>query len=89
MILWEIISNEIPYFGLTSNQIIGQVADFKKIVEPPLYANSSLKKLVKNCLLYEPCKRPNFNQIIKFLENALQKSINHDFISEEIFSFLN
>lgn len=88
MILWEMISGEIPYYGMTPSQIIGHVADFKKIVEPPLYSNSSLRKLVKNCLLYEPSKRPNFNQIIKFLENALQKSINHDYISEDILNFL-
>jgi tRNA A-37 threonylcarbamoyl transferase component Bud32 len=88
MILWEIISGEIPYYGMTPSQIIGHVADFKKIVEPPLHSNSSLRKLVKNCLLYEPNKRPTFNQIIKFLENALQKSINHDYISEDILNFL-
>lgn len=88
MIVWELISNEIPYYGMTPSQIIGHVADFKKIVEPPLYGNSSLRKLVKNCLLYDSDKRPSFNQIIKFLENALQKSINHDFISEDLLNFI-
>lgn len=88
MIIWEILSNEIPYYGLTPNQIIGQVADFKKIVEPPSYSNISLKKLVKTCLIYDEAKRPKFDQIIVYLEHTLKKSLNHDFISDDILHFI-
>lgn len=89
MILWEILSKEVPYYGLTPNQIIGQVADFKKIVEPPVFGNPCLKNLVKNCLLYDPKKRPTFDQIIKFLEKSVEKSMNHDYLTEEIYNFIS
>ena len=39
MIMWEMITREIPYYGMTSIQIIGMVSDFRKIVEVPNTGN--------------------------------------------------
>jgi serine/threonine protein kinase len=82
MIIWEMIYCEIPYYGLTPNQIIGIVGDYKKIVEvKDLNSGNnilkSLKFLAKNCLNYEPEKRPSFDEIIKYLEVIRQKTKNH------------
>ncbi len=88
MIVWEMMTGEIPYYGFTPNQIIGLVADCKKIVEVPKEGNSALRKLIKNCLIYEPQRRPNFEDIIKFLDGVLQKTSNEDQISDDITAFV-
>ena len=77
MILWELLTGEIPYYGLNPNQIIGLVADCRKIVEVPKLGHVALRALVKNCLIYEPEKRPSFDYIISYLDNVLHKSFNH------------
>jgi serine/threonine protein kinase len=89
MIVWEMMTGEIPYYGLTPSQIIGLVADCKKIVEIPKNGHFALRKLVKNCLQYEPQRRPSFDFIIKYLEKVLQKTSSYDYISEEIVTFIN
>jgi len=71
MILWEMITGEIPYYGMTSIQIIGIVGDFRKIVEVPQNANPIIANLVKGCLKYEPEKRPTMEYIIRYIEKAL------------------
>jgi len=88
MIMWEIITNEIPYYGLTPNQIIGLVGDCRKIVEVPKFGNPALTKLIKNCLIYEPERRPNFDHIIKYLDGVIKKSSNHDYLTEQLASFV-
>jgi len=70
MIMWEMITREIPYYGMTSIQIIGMVSDFRKIVEVPNTGNPGFNNLIKGCLKYEPEKRPNFESIIKYLEKS-------------------
>jgi serine/threonine protein kinase len=89
MIVWEMMTGEIPYYGLTPNQIIGIVADCRKIVEIPKNANPYLKKIAKSCLIYDAIKRPNFHQIIKYLDEINKKSKSHDHISDEIVTFIN
>lgn len=88
MIVWEMITAEIPYYGLTPSQIIGVVADCKRIVEPPKNCHPALHKLVKNCLIYEPNRRPSFDHIIKYLESVIQKASTDDFVTEEITYFI-
>lgn len=76
MILWEMMTCEIPYYGMTSVQIIGLVGDFRKIVDIPTSGNQSLINLLKGCLKYEIDKRPTFEFIIKYLEKEIKKFEN-------------
>ena len=89
MILWEMLTGKVPYYGMNPNQIIGLVADCKKIVEVPKVGNYAMRKLIKSCISYFPEKRPSFERIIKFLDkvNAFYK--NHDFVTEEIIDYIN
>jgi len=73
MILWEMMTCEIPYYGLTSIQIIGMVSDFRKIVEVPNSGHPALINLIKGCLKFEQEKRPTVEFIIKFLEKAIMQ----------------
>lgn len=68
MILWEILSQDIPYYGVNPYQVIHLVADQKKIVEVPNEGNSTLRKLTQRCLEYEPSLRPNMDEIVECLD---------------------
>jgi serine/threonine protein kinase len=76
MILWELVTCEIPYYRMTPNQIIGIVADCGKIVELPSSGHVALRTLIKHCLVYQPERRPTFDYIIKYLDKVLQKTHN-------------
>jgi serine/threonine protein kinase len=96
MIVWELITNEIPYYGMTPNQIIGIVADCGKIVEIPSVGHTALRTLIKHCLAYQPERRPTFDYIIKYLDKVLQKTHNDgksfsnilDYIMDQIATFI-
>ena len=88
MILWELITGDIPYYGMTPNQIIGLVADFGKIVEMPKEGNLALRNLIKNCLIYEPERRPNLDHIIKYLDKVISKTKSNDILMQEIENFI-
>ena len=61
MILYEIITGDIPYYGLFPNQIVGLVADCRKIVQvPEITSNPYLRKIVFECLKYDIDDRPSF-----------------------------
>ncbi len=88
MILWELITGDIPYYGMTPNQIIGLVADFGKIVEVPKEGHPALKRLIKNCLIYEPERRPSLDHILKYLDKVITKNKSYDNLTEEIENFI-
>jgi len=88
MILWEIITGDIPYYGMTPNQIVGLVADFGKIVEVPKEGHHALKNLVKNCLIYEQERRPSLDNIIMYLDKVMTKNKSEDSLTEEIANFI-
>ena len=77
MILWEIVKCEIPYYGMTSYQIIGMVSDCRKIVEVPKNGDPILNKIIKLCIAYEPKDRTTFEVIIDSLEKSIKRSQNH------------
>jgi len=77
MILWEIVMCEIPYNGLAGFQIIGIVSDCRKIVDIPKDCNSTLQKIIKLCIAYDPKDRTTFDVIIEYLEKSIKKSQNH------------
>jgi serine/threonine protein kinase len=69
MILWEIITQEIPYYGINPYQVISLVADKKQIVKVPEQGNNTLRKIVKKCIQYEPEQRPKLDEIVEYLQN--------------------
>ena len=89
MILYEIITGEIPYYGLQPNQIIGLVADCRKIVQiPENTSNPYLRKLVIECLKYDTEDRPCFEEIIYYLEKVVDVLKKKNFASEDISKFV-
>ena len=89
MILYEIITGEIPYYGLQPNQIVGLVADCRKIVQiPENTSNPYLRKLVIECLKYDTEDRPCFEEIIIYLEKVIDVLKKKDLASEDISKFV-
>ena len=89
MILYEIITGEIPYYGLQPNQIVGLVADCRKIVQvPEITSNPYLRKIVVECLKYDIDDRPSFEEIIYYLEKVISFLDKRDFDFEDICKFV-
>ena len=68
VILWEMLTGDIPYMGRSVAQITGIVGYHKEKLKPPARCNKRLKKIVNNCLLFEAKKRPSFSDILKYIE---------------------
>jgi serine/threonine protein kinase len=81
MILWEILSLEIPYFGIDPRKLMNIVAEERKIVEVPKKGNAHIIQLTSKCLNYDPHKRPALKEIVDSLESVLnQNKFNSIFI---------
>ena len=70
LILHEMMTGEIPYDGRSPAQITGVVGYFKDKLKAPSKCGKELRHLVNNCLLFEPERRPNFNDIIRHLDKV-------------------
>jgi len=88
MILWEILSLEIPYFGIDPRKLMNIVAEEKKIVEVPKKGNINIRKLTTQCLDYDPCKRPSLKNIVDTLEAVLSQNKFEHICMEEIHEYL-
>ena len=89
MILYEIITGDIPYYGLFPNQIVGLVADCRKIVQvPEITSNPYLRKIVVECLKYDIDDRHSFEEIIYYLEKVISFLDKRDFDFEDICKFV-
>ena len=69
VILWEMMTGDIPYMGRSIAQITGIVGYYKESLRVPLQCNNKLRKIVNNCLLFESDRRPSFEHIVAFLEH--------------------
>jgi len=88
MILWEILSLEIPYFGIDPRKLINIVAEERKIVDIPIKGNFHIRKLTAQCLNYDPLKRPVLKQIVTTLESVLNQNKFNNICMEEIHEYL-
>ena len=70
VILWEMLALDIPFKGRSIPHITGMVGYYRETLKVPAQCNKSLRKIVNNCLLYEPERRPNFEHIIDFLKQV-------------------
>ncbi|OHT10763.1 TKL family protein kinase [Tritrichomonas foetus] len=70
IILWEMLTGDIPYRGLNDIQIAVQVCKNHSRPKIPRSCPQNLHKFIKYCWNEDPSKRPDFNTICKALEDG-------------------
>ena len=70
MILYEMITGEVPHGRRSPAQITGVVGYFGDKVKAPSRCSKELRHMVNNCLLFEAERRPTFLDIVKHLDKV-------------------
>jgi serine/threonine protein kinase len=68
IVLWELLSRECPYEGMTAIQCALAVLNRDKRPDIPKWCPPSLHALIKSCVKKEPEQRPSFSQILLVLD---------------------
>ena len=74
VILWEMLTSDIPWKGRSQAHITGMVGYYKETLKVPQQCNKDLRKIVNNCLLYETERRPSFEHIVQFLDQIEEEA---------------
>ncbi|OHT07673.1 TKL family protein kinase [Tritrichomonas foetus] len=69
MILWEMLTKEVPFVGKDPAQVIYLILSGKSI-EIPEDAPEGLKRLILACLSSNPSSRPSFDTIVELFESS-------------------
>ena len=91
VILWEMLTSDIPFRGRSIPHITGMVGYYRETLKVPQQCNKNLRQIVNNCLLYEPERRPTFDHIVKYLERVEEEAAVDDSVSpnvNKLFEFL-
>jgi serine/threonine protein kinase len=74
-LLWEILTNEVPFEGLEAVHIMDIVTNPENLKENdlaiPYTMNEEMSQLIKNCRDFDPKKRPSFPDILETLNEIL------------------
>ena len=73
VIVWEMMTGEIPYMGRSIAQITGVVGYHGEKLQVPKRCHKNLRKIINNCLIYEPARRPTFDHILQYVERIERK----------------
>jgi hypothetical protein len=69
IILWEMLTRECPYEGMTPIQCALSVLNENNRPKIPEWCPQSFRALIKNCVERNPKDRPTFNQILAALDS--------------------
>jgi serine/threonine protein kinase len=72
IVLWELLSRQQPYAGMTPVQAAFAVARQNMRPRLPSYVPKSVAALIKACWNQNPRARPTFERIIQSLETILE-----------------
>lgn len=70
MILWEMLTGDIPFNGLTQMEVALSVVTQKIRPKIPLNCPKNLARLIRTCWDDDPAKRPEFRRIVDILESC-------------------
>ncbi|KAM3608397.1 uncharacterized protein V6R79_024442 [Siganus canaliculatus] len=85
VVLWEMITREIPFKGLEGLQVAWLVVEKNERLTIPSGCPASFAELLQNCWLTNPKERPQFKQILSTLESMSRDSQ----LPQQCNSFLN
>ncbi|XP_017603401.1 serine/threonine-protein kinase CTR1 isoform X1 [Gossypium arboreum] len=76
VILWELVTMQQPWSGLSPAQVVGAVAFQNRRLAVPPNTSPKLASLMESCWADDPAERPSFANIVealkKFLKSPLQ-----------------
>ncbi|KAK8852969.1 hypothetical protein M9Y10_017966 [Tritrichomonas musculus] len=70
MMLWEMLTKEVPFYGLETPQVIYSVVFQKKRPEIPDTTPSKLKLIIELCWAQDPKERPSFDKIAQLFKSG-------------------
>uniref|UniRef100_A0A8C4IX04 Protein kinase domain-containing protein n=1 Tax=Dicentrarchus labrax TaxID=13489 RepID=A0A8C4IX04_DICLA len=74
VVLWEMLTREIPFKGLEGLQVAWLVVEKNERLTIPSGCPASFAELMRNCWATEPKERPTFKQILSTLESMSNDS---------------
>lgn len=66
-------TGEIPFYGRSIAQITGAVGYHQESLKVEKHFNKVISILIRNCLQWNPERRPDFVDIVAFLEKEKMK----------------
>ncbi|KAK3578064.1 hypothetical protein CHS0354_032712 [Potamilus streckersoni] len=87
VVLWELLTGEVPYNDVDSSAIIWGVGRNSLHLPIPSSCPDGFKLLMKQCWSIKPRNRPSFRQILMHLEIASPELLtlhNDDFVREQV-----
>ncbi|OHT14256.1 TKL family protein kinase [Tritrichomonas foetus] len=70
MMLWEMLTKEVPFYGFEAPQVIYTVVIQKQRPDIPENTPPRLKQLIEMCWAQEPSERPQFDRIKRLFETG-------------------
>ncbi|XP_078168514.1 uncharacterized protein LOC144563010 [Carex rostrata] len=73
VILWELVTQKIPWENLNSIQVIGAVGFMNQRLELPTDVDPQWASIVQSCWESEPQSRPSFHELVDRLRDLLRQ----------------
>lgn len=70
VILWELVTQKIPWENLNSMQVIGAVGFMNQRLEIPTDVDPQWASIIESCWLSEPQLRPSFQELMEKLREV-------------------
>ncbi|XP_020595523.1 serine/threonine-protein kinase CTR1 isoform X2 [Phalaenopsis equestris] len=74
VILWELLTKQQPWRGLSPGQVVGAVAFQNRRLPIPQDTSPALAALVESCWADDPKQRPPFSSIVETLKKLIKSS---------------
>ncbi|KAK8483239.1 hypothetical protein V6N12_055793, partial [Hibiscus sabdariffa] len=75
VILWELITMQQPWSGLSPAQVVGAVAFQNRRLAVPPNTSPKLASLMESCWADDPAERPSFGNIVEALKKLLKSPL--------------
>lgn len=75
VILWELVTMQQPWNGLSPAQVVGAVAFQNRRLAIPPNTSPKLASLMESCWADEPAQRPSFASIVDMLKKLLKSPV--------------
>lgn len=75
VILWELVTMQQPWNGLSPAQVVGAVAFQNRRLSIPQNTSPVLASLMESCWADDPAQRPSFSSIVETLKKLLKSPL--------------